>query len=281
MTQPKRSSVECLSSVLIRDEAQIAYISLGKGPSLLVIPGALSIATDYLPFAQELAGSFTVHILERRGRGASSPQGPKYDMEQECGDLRALQQETGATFVVGHSFGGLIALEAARNNSSLRRVAVYEPGISVDGSIPMNWIPSYRRLLADGKRMNAFLAYSLATGPDRARRTPPWVMRLFLPMFVSNERRNTMLDLLDQNLLEHKEIARLDSQIERYREVHAEVLLLSGDRTGISYLDLAIEHLDAVLPNREAKNFPSLDHFGIIESGRRQVAEAVKEYFIR
>ena len=43
-------------------------------------------------------------------------------------DVLALLQKTGASLLVGHSFGGLVALEVARNNPSLTKVAVYEPG---------------------------------------------------------------------------------------------------------------------------------------------------------
>jgi predicted alpha/beta superfamily hydrolase len=45
----------------------------------------------------------------------------------------ALQAATGASFLVGHSYGGLIALEVARNNKDFNKIAVYEPGVSIDG----------------------------------------------------------------------------------------------------------------------------------------------------
>src|SRR5258706_14192994 len=108
---------------------------MGSGPWVLVIPGALSMAAGYAAFARALAEHFTVHTIERRGRGRSSPQGDDYSIAKEREDVLALQKETGASFLVGHSFGGLVALEVARNNPSLTKLAVYEPGVSIGGSI--------------------------------------------------------------------------------------------------------------------------------------------------
>ncbi|MFJ4427182.1 hypothetical protein [Streptomyces bobili] len=36
----------------------------------------------------------------------------------------------------GHSFGGFLTLEAALAGSAFERIALYEPGVSIDGSIP-------------------------------------------------------------------------------------------------------------------------------------------------
>ena len=52
-----------------------------------------------------------------------------------------------------------MALEAARNNPSLTKIAVYEPGVSIDGSIPMGWMPGYRKKLAEQKHLDAFVEF--------------------------------------------------------------------------------------------------------------------------
>ncbi len=66
-----------------------------------------------------------------------------------------------------------MALEVARNNPSLTKVAVYEPGVSIDGSILMHWMPGYEKKLAEKKYLDAFVEFSLAVGPKRARNTLP------------------------------------------------------------------------------------------------------------
>jgi hypothetical protein len=53
-------------SVLSKDGTKIGYLSRGGGPSVLVLPGVLSMAADYAAFARALAEHFTVHTIERR-----------------------------------------------------------------------------------------------------------------------------------------------------------------------------------------------------------------------
>jgi pimeloyl-ACP methyl ester carboxylesterase len=266
--------------VLSEDGSKISSLTLGRGPAVLVIPGALSTAADDAPFSSALAGQFTVHILERRGRGLSSPQGDDYSMLKESADVRALQRKTGAALLVGHSFGGLVALEVARHNPSLSKVTVYEPGVSIEGSIPMAWMPGYEQKLAEKRPLDAFIEFSLAVGPDRARTTPPWLMKLLLPLLVSSHERKQMLALLSQNLREHQEVARLDSSYEHYREIAADVLLMYGGKSGSRWVDLSMERLATVLPWSDTKAFPKLDHFGIDKKDPQAVAQAVSAYFL-
>jgi len=282
MTKPHTITViDTIHTVLSKDGAKISYLSMGDGPSVLVIPGALSIAADYAAFARALAEHFTVHTVERRGRGLSSSQGGDYSMAKECEDVLALQQKTGASFLVGHSFGGLVALEVARNNKALTKIAVYEPGVSIDGSIPMDWMPGYEKKLAEKKYADAFVEFSLGTGPERARQTPTWLMKLLLPLFLSSHERQQMLGLLHENLREHQEVARLDSSYENYREIAADVLLMYGGKSDIKWVDMAMERLAAVLPQSETQEFPKLDHFGIDKKAPREVAKAVSDYFLK
>src|SRR6266566_591201 len=199
-TSHMSTATDTTHTVLSQDGAKISYLTTGSGPSVLIIPGALSMAADYAAFASALAEHFTVHTIERRGRGLSSPQGADYSILKEREDVLALQKETGASFLVGHSFGGLVALEVARNNSSLTKIAVYEPGVSIDGSIPIGWIPGYEKKLAERKYLDAFVEFSLSVGPERARNTSPWLMKLLLPLFLRSHERKLMLGLLPENL---------------------------------------------------------------------------------
>ena len=90
-----------------------------------------------------------------------------------------------------------------------------------------------------------------------------------------------MLNLLYQNLREWREITRLDSSYEHYREVDAGVLLMYGGRSDSAAVTLAMERLAAILPHSVTKEFPRLDHFGIERTAPREVAKAVSDYFLR
>ena len=69
MTTTSMSATDTIHVVVSQDGAKISYLTLGSGPAVIVIPGALSLATDYAAFGRALAERFTVHIIERRGRG--------------------------------------------------------------------------------------------------------------------------------------------------------------------------------------------------------------------
>lgn len=259
--------------------ATIHYQTVGSGPPLIVVPGGMSIAADFDAFANVLAESFTVHVIERRGRGRSSPQDSGYSIAVECEDLCTLQKATQATCLFGHSYGGLIALEAARNNALAKRVAVYEPGVSVNGSIPTTWASQYERFLAQDRRLDAFVEFAAATGPARAKNTPRWLLKLLMPIVMKRHGLRQKLDLLESNLREHQEIARLDNTYENYREVSADVLLLSGGKSGLPWVAATVEKLSDVLPAVRVKQFPNLNHFGPDQTGPREVAEAVRTHF--
>lgn len=268
-------------TLLSQDGAKISYLTMGSGPAVIVIPGALSMAAGYVAFASALAEHFTVHIIERRGRGLSSPQGDDYSIIKEREDVLALLQKTGASLLVGHSFGGLVALEVARNNPSLTKVAVYEPGVSIDGSIPMDWMPGYEKKLTEKKYLDAFVEFARGINPESTGKAPPWLMKLLLPLFLSSHERKLMFGLLPENLREHREVARLDSSHENYREIAADVLLMYGGKVHSTWVDLLMKRLATTLPRSETKEFPKLDHFGIDKKAPQEVARAVRAFFLK
>ena len=100
------TSIGTTHTILSKDGTKISYLSVGCGPSVIVIPGILSRASDYAAFARALAEHFMVHTIERRGRGESGLQGDDYSIVKECEDVLALRAEAEASLLVGHSYGG-------------------------------------------------------------------------------------------------------------------------------------------------------------------------------
>lgn len=280
LQRPVKPVAAAYRTAISKDGTRIAYLSVGAGPSVIVIPGVLSMAADYTAFASALAAHFTVHTIERRGRGQSGPQGEDYSIRKECEDVLAVRANTGALLLVGHSYGGLIALEVARDTTAFQKIAVYEPGVSTDGSLPMDWMVGYKKALAENRTIDAFVSFTLAVAPPRIGKTPRWLMKLaLLGLVISTPLYRQMLALLAQNLREWREIARLDSSCENYREVYADVLLMYGGKSDSPAVDLAMEYLSANLPRSRTQKFPGLDHFGIERTAPRQVAKYVFDHF--
>jgi hypothetical protein len=170
----------------------------------------------------------------------------------------------------------------ARTNKAFSKIAVYEPGVSIDGSMPTAWMPGYEKKLAEKRNVDALVEFTLADAPPRIQRMPRWLMKLLLLVLVSCSRQyRQMLGLLPQNLREWREIARLDSSYENYREIAGGVLLMYGGRSDSKAVTLAMERLAAILPHSVTKEFPRLDHFGIERTAPREVAKAVSDYFLK
>jgi pimeloyl-ACP methyl ester carboxylesterase len=266
-----------------QDGTAIAYETLGAGEGLVVLGGAWRSGGDYLRCARALGQSFEVHVIDRRGRGRSGPQGPNYSIERELEDLFAVQAQTGSTIVFGHSYGGLIALEAARRSSVFSEVVVYEPGVSVAGSIPLGWIRRYRALLVAGDRRGAFAAMVRGAGgaPPALERMPLWYVKLMLRLFIKEDRWRQIEPLLEAGLAEHEQVAALDqSTADRYRDVTARVVLLGGGKSRPHHTTALFEQLTATIPNCTSELIAGLDHTGPDEKAPDLVAERARRHLL-
>jgi pimeloyl-ACP methyl ester carboxylesterase len=266
-----------------QDGTAIAYETLGAGEGLVVLGGAWRSGRDYLRLARALGESFEVHVVDRRGRGRSGPRGPSYGIERELEDLFAVQAQTGATIAFGHSYGGLIALEAARRSSVFSDVVVYEPGVSVAGSIPLGWIARYRALLAAGDRRGAFAAMVRGAGgaPPALERMPLWYVKLMLRPFIKEDRWRQIDPLLEAGLAEHEQVAALDqSTADRYRDVTARVVLLGGGKSRPHLTTTLFEQLTATIANCTSELIVGLDHTAPDEKAPDLVAERARHHLL-
>jgi pimeloyl-ACP methyl ester carboxylesterase len=94
---------------------RLEYEVRGQGEPVLLIHGAI-IADLLRPLAAEPALShYRVIVLHRRGYAGSSSVGDTWSVEQDAADAAALLRYLGIAraHVVGHSAGGIVALELA------------------------------------------------------------------------------------------------------------------------------------------------------------------------
>lgn len=109
-----------------RDGTPIGYVRTGSGPPLVVVHGAWAGGDSWLPFAELLSEHFTCFVMDRRGRGHSGD-GPEYELECELADIEAVLGVAGkGAGLLGHSGGGVYALEVALR-TDISRLVVYEP----------------------------------------------------------------------------------------------------------------------------------------------------------
>jgi len=270
------------STVISQDGTKIGYRSIGHGPGVIVVPGALTTSEQFTIFAHHLSDSLTVHILDRRGRGESGPQGPEYSISKECEDIRAVQDATGASYIFGHSYGGLATLEAALTNLTFTKIALYEPGVVIH-SVPAdwNWIAEYEKDMNQEDFRGAFTTFVQGASQTFLSRVPKWFAKLNLCIGIRGEHWNRIMRLLPENLNEHKEVRRLAPEYRKYEAIDAAVLLMSGQKSPKSEHQM-IRELSQTIKGANVLTLPKLHHLSP-ENGYSpiQVAQPVKEFFLR
>lgn len=100
------------------DGTEIAWFTSGEGRPLLLVHGSLGDHTRWGALQPHLEPHFTVHTVDRRGRGASG-EAAEYALEREFEDVAAvigaIAEDAGSpVHVYGNSYGGLCAFGAAR-----------------------------------------------------------------------------------------------------------------------------------------------------------------------
>jgi pimeloyl-ACP methyl ester carboxylesterase len=108
----------------------IEYDEVGAGPTVVLVPGTCSTGAAWRPVVARLEGGFrcvTTSLLGY-GRTAERRSAGNTDISCEAEVIEAVIRRTcGPVHLVGHSFGGLVALAVAiRNRVSLQSLMILE-----------------------------------------------------------------------------------------------------------------------------------------------------------
>lgn len=126
-----------------RDDLSLFYEQEGSvDPPLLFVHGWCCDHTFFKPQFEHFKSSHTVAALDLRGCGNSDRPKDGYDLPTLADDVAWLCDELGISrpIVVGHSLGGMIAIElAARHPSGPLAVVAVDPG-------PINPLPETQRV---------------------------------------------------------------------------------------------------------------------------------------
>ncbi|MER6280099.1 alpha/beta hydrolase [Streptomyces sp900105245] len=166
-----------------RDGTRLAYEVTGRGPTVILVSGAMSTGGTVAPLAARLADRCTAVVYDRRGRGASGDTAP-YAVAREVEDLAALVEAVGGEAALfGVSSGGALALEAAASGLPVRQVAVYETPFAdfLPGGAEREAVykEQLNEALAAGRRGDAVELFLRLTGLGEemirgARQSPMW-----------------------------------------------------------------------------------------------------------
>ena len=198
--RPMPPSASAPSSVIrSRDGTPIAVFGSGDGPPLVLVHGASADHTTFRVLGPLLVPMFTIHAVDRRGRGVSGDTSP-YAIEREFEDIAAVAsavaREAGRPIdVFGHSYGGRCALGAALLSPDIRRVISYEGAPTPPGErYGDEALAAELQALADAGQNEALLERFLTevvgmTDPEleRYRADPVWPRRVAAAPTIARE----------------------------------------------------------------------------------------------
>jgi pimeloyl-ACP methyl ester carboxylesterase len=208
------------------DGTPIGYATSGTGPPLVMVHGATADHTALSRVIPLLETHYTVHAVDRRGRGLSGDRSP-YDITLEYADVaRVVDQvarETGGTVsLYGHSYGAICALGAATATPNVGRLFLYEPGYQGVVLTPDTVLARLDELVADGAYDAALEhAYRFGVGMSAdevaaMRALPSWQSRVAAARTIPREFRTA---------------ANLPFDATAVADLHVPTVLLLGDRS--------------------------------------------------
>jgi pimeloyl-ACP methyl ester carboxylesterase len=270
-----------MATVRSADGTAVDVLSSAEGPGLVVVPGNNRRAHHYSALAAELSTTLPVHVVERRGRGASGPRGPHYDIGTEVADVRAVLAHTGSTMLFGHSYGGLVALHVGLEQR-LSLLSAYEPGVMISAGggagFGAGWLPEFTRLVATGRAVAATTVFLRGAGlVPLPESTPAVAFRMLALLLMRGPNGAENRALLPTLPAELAEIARLESDGSRYAAVDSPTVLLGGSESP-EYVTRAISVLPTIMPNARGELIEGLDHIAPDENAPAVVAAHLRAH---
>ena len=150
----------------------------GDQGTIVVVPGAMVDARSWLPFGRALHTPMSVAIVNRRGRHPSDDLPADATVSDEVEDLNDTLNQLQPPFVlVGWSYGGLLAAEAAINRADVGSMILYEP---VSHPFVSSSVEPLQSLIASGdydgavEHIMANIGRASATEIATMRQSPSW-----------------------------------------------------------------------------------------------------------
>ncbi|GAB1510612.1 alpha/beta fold hydrolase [Actinophytocola sp. KF-1] len=161
-----------------------ALVRDGAGAPVVLVPGVMADAESWLPVVEHVDVPNPVVVVNRRGRAPSGPLGAGYSVRTEVDDLNRLLDELGTgSHLVGWSYGGLIAAEAAAGRADPRSLTLYEP---VAAPFVAEHVPALRAATPERavEIVNRDVSGFSAEYVEDLRRSPAWpaLVRLAAPL---------------------------------------------------------------------------------------------------
>jgi pimeloyl-ACP methyl ester carboxylesterase len=214
-------------------KVKLRILQAGSGPDVLFIHGLPGTIEDWDPMVKLLVPSFRLTFYDRPGHGHSSAEGHQFTLESNARVALKLidRLELKEVTVVGHSYGGAVAMAiAARDPASVKAyvsvggVVTYYPGREIPVELQLVQIPILGRGLSTA--LSPLFGPTMveegvreAFYPNRDKMPPGFVDRskeiwLSTKVGVTTAREKTNLSSCQQELMKrYARIAEIESKI--------------------------------------------------------------------
>ena len=285
MTSKKNYTTDFVTS---KDGTKIGYRQLGSGAGLLLVHGGMMSSQNLTKLGELLSNEFRVYIPDRRGRGLSGSHGDNYSLLVESGDLQAIISKTKAENIFGLSSGAIVVLQTALVEPSVKKIALYEPPIPVNGTKPAAWVNSYEQAMAEGNFGKAMISIVKGTGDNwLLGKLPGFITIPFMNFAIKadakDKERNSKNDVSLKTLIstmhfDPKLVQQSAGIINNCKNLRASTLLLGGQKSH-QYLKAALDALSVVLLKSQRIEFKGVGHLAADNGGNPKVVAKELCYF--
>ena len=253
-----------------KDGTPIAIECAGTGPTLILVHGGVGDRTRWTPMFPFLSSQFTVCAMDRRGHGLSGD-ASDYSLQKEAEDVAAVvDSRQGAVSVLGHSYGGVSALEATFLTNRISKLILYEPPVQDPVERNLAVAEKMERMIKEGAREQALIAFETEVVQLSADEVAAMKSRPAWPELVAT---------IDVQLRQMRALAAYRFDATRLRAVNQPTLLLIGGLTNSPYLKQAITSLQTALPRATRVTLGGQEH-NAMDRGREQLADAVTSFLL-
>jgi magnesium chelatase accessory protein len=269
---PLRAASRSVASAPHRWHVQM----MGDGPEVLLLHGAGASAHSWHPLMARLDDHFTLIAPDLPGHGFTrSPKG-RSSLPQVARDIAALMDRMGAAprVILGHSAGGAIALEIARQGlMSLDRIVVINGALEDFRGAAGVLFPVMARIMA----MNPLTGLFLSHGGSEARvrnligatgtTLRPEALALYARLMARRSHVEGTLAMMAQWSLRELNAA--------LPSIRVPTLFLHGDRDQAVRIAVA-ERAAATMPNAQVHALPGVGHIAQEEAPDIVAAEVLR-----
>ncbi|HUP77643.1 MAG TPA: alpha/beta hydrolase, partial [Pirellula sp.] len=160
-----------MERIVESEGCNLSYKVRGTGPAVLLIQGVGVQGDGWQPQIEELASEYTCISFDNRGIGKSQPTTRVISVEQLADDALAIldAEKIASAHIVGHSLGGLIALQLALSSKervlSLSLMCTFPSGVMVAPlTMRMIWLGMRSQLGTRRMRRRGFIRLVLPPG---------------------------------------------------------------------------------------------------------------------